>query len=222
VKTITPHVIVLGVPHRFDLLSTRCVNTEVDTFNRRLKKVLKSYKNVRIVDMGLNRDYFTSQGFHLNALGKRWISNELADSIVQLCATFKKTPSIQLPWRSKDSWVKPRVNEVTRMDELQDGKMKMLGFQCESGIDCDKGHGINRQSENTEMMNMVLERERTDTENCGKVPHVEGTEVNRQAEDEQGRDSIKLDNQIKLQQKRLRKVPIKRSSDFLWTDLCKA
>ena len=216
------NIIVLGVPHRYDLLSTSCVNTEVNSFNRKLKKILKRYKNVRIVNMGQNRDYFTLQGFHLNALGKRWISNELADSIGQLCATFKKTPSIQLPWKNEDSWVKPKENEDTRINELQDGKMKMLGFQCESGIDCDKGHGINRQSDNTAMVNMVLEQERTDTENCGKVPHMEGIEVNRQVEDEQGRDSIKLDNQIKLQQKRLRKVPIKRSSDFLWTDLCKA
>ena len=94
--------------------------------NGKLKKILNRYKNLRIVKMAHNRDFFTLHGFHLNALRKKWISNELADSIRLLCAIPKKTPSIHLPWKSEDSWIKPRKNEDTRINKMQDGKMKML------------------------------------------------------------------------------------------------
>jgi hypothetical protein len=125
--------------------------------------------------MAQNRDYFTSQGFHLNALGKKWISNELVDSIRLLCDTFKKTPSIQLPWKNEDRWLKPRENEDTRINKVQDGKMKILSSQQESKLDREVGYRINRQSDNNVIVNIMLEQERTDTDNCGKDPHMEGT-----------------------------------------------
>jgi lysophospholipase L1-like esterase len=43
------NVILLGVLHRFDLMSTSCVNSEVNSFNRKLKKILKRYKNVSLI-----------------------------------------------------------------------------------------------------------------------------------------------------------------------------
>jgi hypothetical protein len=38
------NVIVMGVPHRYDLQSTSCINNEVNSFNRKLKKALDKYK----------------------------------------------------------------------------------------------------------------------------------------------------------------------------------
>jgi hypothetical protein len=60
-----------------------------------------------------------------------------------------------------------------------------------------------------------------ETAKVKSVPCLEGTKNNRQANNERGREDLKLDNQTALQPKRLCKVPIKRSSDFLWTDLDK-
>jgi hypothetical protein len=57
-----------------------------------------------------------------------------------------------------------------------------------------------------------------ETAKVKNVPCLEGIKNNRQANNERGRDNLKLDNQTELQPKRLRKVPIKRSTDFLWTD----
>jgi hypothetical protein len=158
------NVIIMEVPHRYDLLSTSCVNIKVDSFNRKLKKILNRYKNLSIVNMAHNRYFFTLHGFHLNALGKKWISSELADSIRLLCATHKKTPSIHLPWKSEDSWINLRKNEDTRINKMQDGKMKMLQFQRESEFDHEVGNGINRQSDNITIMNIILVQENTFTE----------------------------------------------------------
>jgi hypothetical protein len=71
--------------------------------------------------------------------------------------------------------VKPRENEDTRINKVQNGKMEILSSQQKSEIDREVGYVINRQSDNNVIVNIMLEQERTDTDNCGMNPHIEGT-----------------------------------------------
>lgn len=65
------NVLLISAPHRHDLIASSCVNKEVKSFNCRLKKRMGIFKNVRIIDVNLDRNKFTRHGLHLNNSGKQ-------------------------------------------------------------------------------------------------------------------------------------------------------
>jgi hypothetical protein len=38
------NIILIGAPHRFDLLDSSCVNNDVEPFNNKLMKIIKPFK----------------------------------------------------------------------------------------------------------------------------------------------------------------------------------
>jgi hypothetical protein len=64
--TVNTNVIVICVPHRFDLQPSSCVNEEVESFNRKLQKTMKTFSHTQVCNMSTNREHFTSHGLHLN------------------------------------------------------------------------------------------------------------------------------------------------------------
>jgi len=87
----------MKAPPRHDLIPSSCVNSEVLKFNRQMEKKMKSYYNVKLFDTDYDRIFFTSQGQHLNSLGKKLISSELAIVIKDLFVKQHPTP-ICIPW----------------------------------------------------------------------------------------------------------------------------
>jgi hypothetical protein len=68
----------MTAPPRYDLLLSSCVNNEVISFNRQLKKRMILYSNVKILETDLERQYFTTHGLHLNSPGKECTALRLA------------------------------------------------------------------------------------------------------------------------------------------------
>jgi hypothetical protein len=48
------NIILLDVPHRYDLDVTSCVNKEVTVFNRMLQKIMKRYQHTKILNMSVD------------------------------------------------------------------------------------------------------------------------------------------------------------------------
>jgi hypothetical protein len=67
----------MTAPPRYDLLPSSCVNNEVISFNRQLKKNdnLQQCENNR---SDLEKEHFTKHGLHLNSSGKECIALRLA------------------------------------------------------------------------------------------------------------------------------------------------
>jgi hypothetical protein len=63
------NIIVMGIPHRYDVSPTSCVIFEVQKFNRKLKKLMKLHPHVTILDISLDRKYFTTHGLHMKQQG---------------------------------------------------------------------------------------------------------------------------------------------------------
>ena len=55
------NVLVVTVPNRFDLGEHSCVNDEVNAFNIKLDKHMKSIQNAATVEVTSDRDLFTRQ-----------------------------------------------------------------------------------------------------------------------------------------------------------------
>jgi hypothetical protein len=108
------NVITMNAPHRFDLEESSCVNKEIETFNRKLKRIMKRYNHTEVVDMSINRDHCTQHGLHMNKSGKEWLARRTADAFNKLFANQKPDP-ISLEW--KESPVKRNQPETTAYKE---------------------------------------------------------------------------------------------------------
>jgi hypothetical protein len=60
------NIILLSVPHHYDLIKSSCVNKEITMFNRKLAKFIKIYEHCTLLNIDLNRGLFTNHGLHLN------------------------------------------------------------------------------------------------------------------------------------------------------------
>jgi len=93
------NIMIVIVLHRHDLLTTLCINNEVQTFNRKLHKIMKNKDNVRILDHETNREDFIQHGLHLNATGKDKVVKLLSQNISQIFEV-RKNHLITLKWRT--------------------------------------------------------------------------------------------------------------------------
>ncbi|PNF28557.1 hypothetical protein B7P43_G12917 [Cryptotermes secundus] len=63
----------IDISYRYDLENNSILNKEIQTFNRKLRKVTKYYNHVTIIELSLNREAFTQHGLHLNRLTAKQI-----------------------------------------------------------------------------------------------------------------------------------------------------
>jgi lysophospholipase L1-like esterase len=68
------NIIVVNIPHRYDMDRDSVTNLEIQAVNRTLNKMAKAFNHVTIVETDLNRKYFTQHGIHLNKSGTEWLS----------------------------------------------------------------------------------------------------------------------------------------------------
>jgi hypothetical protein len=81
--TTETNIVLINAPHIHDLIPESCVNKEVVKFNRQMKKIVKLYSNVHLLEANLDMNYFTRHGMHLNHKGKELFSQQLA-TIVEI------------------------------------------------------------------------------------------------------------------------------------------
>jgi len=94
------NILVVNVLNGFDLGAHSCVNCEVNTFNRKLNKHMKSFQNATAVEVTSDRNHFTKRGLHLNRKGKEQAAKPIACSIKEIFKLQKKD-SIKMGWREE-------------------------------------------------------------------------------------------------------------------------
>jgi len=71
------NIILVTVPPRYDLMQSSCVNSEIKSFNRKLKKMVKVYQYTSVLEMDNDRKLFTNHSLHLNCQGKEVLSKQI-------------------------------------------------------------------------------------------------------------------------------------------------
>jgi lysophospholipase L1-like esterase len=94
------NVVLIYSPHRHDLTPESCVNQEVIKFNRQVRKIMKSQPKVKILELNLDRNSFTTHGLHLNIRGKKLVSQDLVQLIQQSFNEKQIHPTIPVPWKN--------------------------------------------------------------------------------------------------------------------------
>jgi hypothetical protein len=114
------NIILLDVPHRYDLDVTFCVNKEVTVFNRMLQKVMKHHQHTQILNMSVDRSHFTRHGMHMNSIGKIRITEEVAKKIQTLFSSEQVNSSSPLSWKVFSD------NTTSQSKDLQSSGLWML------------------------------------------------------------------------------------------------
>jgi hypothetical protein len=91
------NIILLSVPHRYDLIKSSCVNNEISMFNRKLAECVKIFSHSTILDIDIDREGFTRQGMHLNQIGKERVATIIGQRLTDLLAR-QVSDSTALPW----------------------------------------------------------------------------------------------------------------------------
>ena len=89
-KHSNSNIIVVNIPHRYDLDRNSVINLEIQAVNRKLNKMAKIFSHVAIAETDLNRKYFTQHGMHLNKSGKEWLSKLIATQICRLVNSINR------------------------------------------------------------------------------------------------------------------------------------
>lgn len=122
------NVIVMSAPHRHDLPKMSCVNSEVVTYNRKLRKRMKIHDHVTVIDLNLERNNFTRHGLHLNHKGKEEAGKIISATIKELL--YRKNHSIELQWKEEVGDIQQAADlpgaavkqykEIARPSEIED------------------------------------------------------------------------------------------------------
>jgi hypothetical protein len=97
-KNTQTNIVLLGIPHRHDLVNWSCVNNEIITFNRKLFKSMKCHEHVKVMNCEVNRQFFTRQGMYLNKLGKEVVIKHITATCESIFQSNKNLTSISLLW----------------------------------------------------------------------------------------------------------------------------
>jgi len=130
-KCSNSNIIVVNIPHRYDLDRNSVTNLEIHAVNRKLNKMAKVFSHVAIVETDLNRKYFTRHGMHLNKSGKEWLSKLIATQICRLVnSNNKDVPLIPLNWKDE---LTDKQNTVNSLSEQKTTCPISLGWNKPDG-----------------------------------------------------------------------------------------
>jgi len=93
------NIVAVSVPHRYGLMQSSCVNTEIKSFDRKLLKHTEAHQHVSLLKVSSERELFTTHGRHLNGLDKAKLATELV-SLTYTILHQKKFLPITLSWIS--------------------------------------------------------------------------------------------------------------------------
>jgi lysophospholipase L1-like esterase len=123
VKTNThTNIVLLTVPHRYNLESWSCVNDEIRAYNRKLEKCTKCFKHVTLLNHDPNKALYTKHGLHFNKTGK----NVLARNIVQTWQKifYEDIKPIYLSWKENNNNFGSETQKLSGMND----------FSCENNL----------------------------------------------------------------------------------------
>jgi lysophospholipase L1-like esterase len=83
------NIVILALPHRFDLHKESETNFGIQKINAELKEMTKLFRYASMIEMELNRDYHTKHGLHFNKAGKEKLARLTANLINQTVLSKK-------------------------------------------------------------------------------------------------------------------------------------
>jgi hypothetical protein len=84
------NIILINIPYRHDLRKNDKRNCTIQAYNNKLKNISSIFNHVTLIETSLDWRFFTRHGFHLNKVGKDWLTKQIVGQIKQLVQISKK------------------------------------------------------------------------------------------------------------------------------------
>jgi lysophospholipase L1-like esterase len=94
------NIVLITAPQRYYLMQSSCVNSAVNSFNRKLKNLVKAHHHASILEIANVRNLFTNHGLHLNGQGKERLANQIVSHIYSILEWKEYSPII-LNWKEE-------------------------------------------------------------------------------------------------------------------------
>jgi hypothetical protein len=78
-----------------------CVNNAVKDFNKKLRKHLKAYDNLKMIEVENLRELYTNHGLHLNGIGNESLANKIV-KVTNNILNGKKLVPIERKWKEEE------------------------------------------------------------------------------------------------------------------------
>jgi hypothetical protein len=120
------NIVIMEAPQRHDLSTLSCVNNEVIVFNRKLQKMMKTYNNIKILDVDISRGNFTHLGLHMNGTGKEKMARKISEVVKKMVTRKEETP-ITLVWKDKSVGKSGGTEEKSDISEKKEIDVRTSG-----------------------------------------------------------------------------------------------
>jgi hypothetical protein len=120
------NIVIMEAPHRHDLSILSRVNNEVIVFNRKLQKMMKTYNNIKILDVDISRGHFTRHGLHMNGMGKEKMARKISEVVKKMVTRKEETP-ITLVWKDKSVGKSGGMEEKCDVSEKKEIEVRTSG-----------------------------------------------------------------------------------------------
>jgi hypothetical protein len=108
------NIVVMTAPHVHDLHESSCINKEIQIFNWKLWKIMKTMDHAVTVKTTSTRNDITKHGVHLSMTGKERMANLRGKKIKTLLAKQRKLAVIQWKENHKDIMQKEaKINVIS-------------------------------------------------------------------------------------------------------------
>jgi hypothetical protein len=195
------NIIILDIPRRYDLIETSCINKEIQIFNRKLRKIIKAYNHVTVLEVNNNREAFTRHGMHLNKAGKGQTARQIANEIRRLTVD-KVSNIISLDWKQASEpvslyWITEQADKSNQAP--RDEMLKLQEDLKEVAVD---GEVTAPSAATCEESASEMEGRSDDSTQPGSLENLENME-----------NSL---TKVVRASRRLKRSPSTKSNDFLW------
>jgi hypothetical protein len=75
------NIVVVNIPHRYDVSETSSINNEIKSFRGKLSKLTAKLNHKNVISAELARNFYIRHGIHMRNSGRVEISNRLANKM---------------------------------------------------------------------------------------------------------------------------------------------
>jgi lysophospholipase L1-like esterase len=204
----TTNVIIIGIPHRFDLNEESGINIEIRKTNAELKELTNSYSHVSIIETEPNRELFTTHGSHLNKTGKLNMAKLITSQIYQFVQSVNNSKSVT------SSNLKGELNvDISSLKPL--AKVSCAPKVNHRAIDPVKKSVNKSVSKKIGVILDMFLTSKPGKDSCALNKSFPIIDTGNESTVEKNSPLSDLEKETRVSGRR-RRAPITRSSDFLW------
>jgi len=112
------NIVLMSIPHRYDLKKNSRINLEIQKVNRKLKNISYRFGHATLLETDTERKFYTKHGLHLNKKGKDALARSIANLIKKLIHNEDKGKQvITLDWKGVINGSAIALNSIQESDD---------------------------------------------------------------------------------------------------------